>query len=146
MKFLSLLLILLAMQLSWAFIRTQPKVPESIHIGIQDDLKNIIQDYVQKNLPSSKDLVFQRFWTETLSEKKVRARFTYSFVDVNETSGNTTVEIDGYAILNKTEKETDQAEYWSFDELNILNNKIEFQQELRIAPKEDDTESNSTTE
>jgi hypothetical protein len=112
-------------------------VAESVHIGIQNDLRNIITEYVQKNLPQSKNLRFEKMWTETLKKDKVAAYFVYSFEDNSQGSEPATVQVNGRAILNKV-NETPQMATWSFDELKILDNEVNFSEPLQIsAPKDD---------
>jgi hypothetical protein len=135
MKIISLLVFVFALIGSWYLTHREQTIPESVHAGIQDELKQIIAEYVQKNLPNSKNLTFKRFWTETLQKNKIKASFIYSFDDTNETSGAVGMEIDGFAILNKVSENPDSTE-WSFDELKILNNGIEFREPIRISPKD----------
>ncbi|MCB0386971.1 MAG: hypothetical protein KDD43_16375, partial [Bdellovibrionales bacterium] len=101
MKYLSLLVFLFAMQWSWSLVHDPSNVSEHIHLGIQDDLKRIISEYIQENLPSSKNLRFERFWTEAIKQDRVKASFIYSFEDDTEVVGPARVEIEGYAILNR---------------------------------------------
>lgn len=135
MKIISLIIFLFALVGSWYLTHREQAIPESVHMGIQNELKQIIADYVQKNLPNSKNLTFTRFWTESLQKNKVKATFSYTFDDMNESSGPVNMQIEGYAILNKVADNADSAE-WSFDELKILNNEVEFREPLKISPKE----------
>ena len=75
-----------------------------MHVGIQNDLKEIIAEYVQKNLPESKNLRFEKFWTEAVKKNKVKASFVYSFEDPSQENGDTVTEIAGSAILDKGEE------------------------------------------
>ncbi len=136
MKYLSLLLFLVAMRVSWGFINTPPTVETSVHVGIQNDLRVFIEDYIKKNLPTAREIQFDNFWTETLKSKQIKAHFSYSFVDDTEDDGAARVGINGYAILNKTDKETAEEEFWSFDELYVLDNKIEFKNGVVISPND----------
>lgn len=132
MKYLSLFLLLAILKWSWTFSHHPLDVSESVHIGIQDDLKRIIEEYIQENLPSAHDLKFKRFWSEQIKEDQVKATFAYSFADQSEGSGSTQVEIEGYAILNHEKKGDEKFDYWNLDQLSILNNKIDFKEPLQI--------------
>jgi hypothetical protein len=130
MKIISLLIFSSALIGSWALVHAPRPVAESVHIGIQNDLRNIISEYVQKNLPDSKNLVFQKFWTETVTKNQVKAVFVYSFD--NKDGGETAnVEIGGEAILNKV-AETPEMVTWSFDQLTISDNKVTFTDPIQI--------------
>jgi hypothetical protein len=117
-------------------------IPESVHQGIQNDLKRVISEYVQKNLPKSKNLVFKKFWTEALQKNKVKASFVYTFDDTNDKSGPINMEIQGYGILNKVADNADGSE-WSLDELHVLNNGVEFKEPLKITPSANGSDDSS---
>lgn len=149
MKYLSLLLIVLSMFLSWKWTNNALPISEDVHAGIQQDLKRIISEYIQQNLPSSKNLRFDRFWTESVSKDKVKASFLYSFEDSSAETGDARVQVDGYAVLNRKDKSGEDEEYdiWSFDELFILNNQVEFKQPLEIRSATDkEPEKESTNQ
>lgn len=134
MKYLSLLLIVLSMFLSWKWLNSPRPIAEDVHVGIQQDLKRIITEYIQQNLPSSKNLRFERFWTESVDKNKVKASFLYSFEDTAAETGEARVQIDGYAILNRQDAPDQEEDFdiWSFDELFILNNQVEFKEPIQI--------------
>lgn len=137
MKIVSVLVFAAAMVGSWILVHGQKPVSESVHAGIQSDLKQIIADYIQKNRPESKNIVFQRFWTETINPNKVKALFLYSFEDKTESGEMAEVTLEGSAILNKT-NETPEMATWSFDELKILGNAVTFTEPLQITAGEGD--------
>lgn len=138
MKIVSVLVFAAAMLGSWIVVHGKKPVAESVHAGIQSDLRQIIADYIQKNRPDSKNLVFQRFWTETINPNKVRALFLYSFEDKTESGEMAEVTLEGSAILNKTE-ETPEVITWSFDELKVLGNSVNFTEPIQITAGENDS-------
>lgn len=140
MKYLSLGLIVLAMWWTWDLSSHRDEVSEAVHVEIQDDLKQLITDYIQKNLPQSKNLRFEKMWSEKVKENQVKASFVYSFEDENEEVGAARVEIEGYAILNRDLKPNEKEDIWTFDELNILNNHIVFKDGITVKPASDGDE------
>lgn len=143
MKVISVLVFTAALIGSWVMVHAKKPVAESVHIGIQNDLRNIITEYVQKNLPESKNLRFEKMWTETLNKNRVKAHFVYSFEDVSETGEPALVEISGSAMLNKVE-ETPEMATWSFDQLQILDNKVQFSEPVQITAGAGELEGNET--
>lgn len=131
MKIVSVLFFAVALTATWMAANGHRPVGESVHTGIQGDLKRIIAEYVQGNLPESKNLRFEKFWTETVSKDKVKAFFVYTFEDKTEDGEPAEVEIQGSAILNKVD-ETAGNSTWSFDELQILDNKVTFSEPIQI--------------
>lgn len=144
MKIVSVVFFALALVGTWYLAHAGKPVAESVHVGIQNDLKRIITEYVQKNLPESKNLHFTKFWTETLSPSKVKAFFLYSFEDTTEEGEPAEVEIDGSAILNKID-ETPEASTWSFDELQILDTKVSFNEPIQITSRAGELENAPAT-
>jgi hypothetical protein len=133
MKYLSVLLFICAMAWSWSYTHRERPITEQIHLSIQNDLKKLISEYIQKNLPNSNNLQFDRFWTESMSINKVKASFVYSFEDKTERAGNARVAIEGYAVLNRAQETAESIE-WNFDELVILNDHVDYQDPLQISP------------
>jgi hypothetical protein len=131
MKFISLIFFVAAMTGTWMASHAKRAVPESVHTGIQDDLKRIIGDLLQKNAPDAKNLVFERFYTQTNSPAKVTAYFSYAFDDKTEEGAPTRTQIAGSAILNKT-GETPEESTWSLDELKLLDSAVDFNEPLQI--------------
>lgn len=131
MKVVSLLVFAVALIGTWSLAHSKKMVAESVHVGIQNDLRNIITEYVQKNLPESKNLRFEKMWTETVKKDKVAAHFVYSFEDNSQGGEPATVQVNGRAILNKI-NETPQMATWSFDELKILDNEVNFSEPIQI--------------
>ncbi len=133
MKYLSTILFLAAMYWTWGLVTHDRPISEQVHVSIQDELKRIISDYIQQNLPNSQNLRFEKFWTESMDDNKVKATFTYSFEDSNDQVGAARVSIQGYAVLNRAKETSDSLE-WSFDELVILNNHVDFHDPMKVSP------------
>lgn len=131
MKIVSVVVFAFALVSTWALVHNPRPVAQSVHVGIQNDLKNIIAEYVQKNLPESKNLRFEKFYTETLKKSQVKATFVYSFDDKTENGEPAKVQIEGSAILNKID-ETPETVTWSFDQLTIQDNNVTFTDPIQI--------------
>jgi hypothetical protein len=131
MKIVSVVVFAIALIGSWALVHATGPVPESMHMGIQNDLKNIIAEYVQKNLPNSKNLRFEKFWTEVVKKDKVKASFVYTFEDPSQENGDTVTEISGSAILDKGEETADNVT-WNLNALKIDDSSVEFQEPIQI--------------
>jgi hypothetical protein len=144
MKVVSVLFFLCALVGTWTLVHAKKPVAESVHVGIQNDLRNIITEYVQKNLPQSKNLRFEKMWTETVKKDRVTANFVYSFEDTDESGEPAIVEISGSAVLNKID-ETPEMVTWNMAELRILDNKVNFTEPIQITAGSGELESESIT-
>lgn len=132
MKFLGVIFFLVAMNWSWSLIHSEMSTSEQVHVGIQKDMKRIISEYIKENLPTSNNLKFKKFWTEKVGLKKIKAFFVYSFEDSQGGFGPARVEVEGSALLTRAPDESEEFETWSFDELTIEDNRIEFKEGLEI--------------
>jgi hypothetical protein len=131
MKVVSVLVFAGALIGSWCAVYSHKQVAESVHVGIQNDLRNIITEYVQKNLPDAQNLRFEKMWTETIKPTRVRANFVYTFEQKGENGEPAVLEINGKATLNKVD-ETPEVATWSLDELKILDNTVNFTEPVTV--------------
>lgn len=142
MKFVSLIFVVGLLYWSWKLVHETRPLDQATHIELQEDVMKMISDYIQNNLPTSRGLKFERFWTEKITDQKVKASFVYSFEDLNPDLGEARVQIEGFAILNKlaSEESEEEVQSWSFDELHIQNNQIDFKEALIIDPSQPDND------
>ena len=137
MKYLSLLSLVAFLMFTWMTFHKPKDIPEEVHIDLQENLIQLISDYIETRLPTTKNIEFQRIWTERIKATKVKASFVYSFEEENPSADSSKTHIDGYAILNKNENST-SSETWTFDELYILNSQIRFGDSIVIRPNQTD--------
>lgn len=136
MKFVSLIVFVAALSYTWCLAHTKMPLAETVHVGIQDDLKNIIKNYIENNMEGATDIRFVRMWTETVNPSKVKAHFIYSFAD----SQNNRIEMDGHALLNKISENNEEVKF-SFDELKIQNQSVVFDEPMNITAGAGDEEA-----
>jgi hypothetical protein len=132
---------------SWSVIKSPTILSEDTHIGIQDDLKRVITSYLEDNIPSIKNIHFEKFWTQTLKENKVRATFSYTFdEEVDSGDKSARIGVAGHAILNRQKEDGTEFDVWSLDELYVDNNSVNFKEGITIHPNEGDaTPANGTS-
>lgn len=133
MKFISLIILFSILAITKISFKGDIDVPQSIHADIQNDIKRLIVDYVEENLPTASNIKFHKVWTQKINKNKIKALFKYSFDDSNQETRNTRVAIDGFAHLNKEAgQSTADNEIWSFEDLQITNNTIEYKDGIKI--------------
>jgi hypothetical protein len=140
MKIISVAVFALALGGTWVMAYAKKPVSQSVHMDIQNDLKRIIAEKLQKNVPESKNLRFEKFWTETVNKDKVKAYFVYTYDDVTDEGEPAEVQIDGSAILNKVE-ETAENSTWSFDSIQVLDTKVSFNEPIQITSRAGELEN-----
>ncbi len=136
MRYLSLLFIVAVMSWSWGFMKSPLEIPETTHIDIQDDIKMMIGETMQKYLPTVTGFRFDRFWTQNLSKDKVKAVFAFSFENSAETEEPARYGVEGYAILTYDNEKN----IWNVDGPYFYNNEITFKEGMTIHPGSDDGE------
>jgi hypothetical protein len=136
MGFINIIVLVLIMAWTWSVSNSPNAISQSTHISIQKDLKQLIGGYIQQQLPQSDKLVFHKFWTQTLNAKNVKATFSYSFSDKDNSSGASTTSIQGSAILVKNDQS------WDLEKLHVTDNAIEFKDPISITPEKTDNDSN----
>ena len=109
---------------TWFVFHQKPQYPEELHISLQEQLKNIIQETLSKQKPQAKNLQFQKMWTQsTKKQDQISAHFKYSFDD--ETDVN--VSVEGQALMNrKSLGASEKYDLWSVDHIQINNTQMEF--------------------
>lgn len=143
MKYVSLVFIIGLMWWSWSAVKSPSRLSEATHMGIQADLRRVITEYIEQNVPHVQNIQFEKFWTETIKKNKVKATFSYTFEEAQGAEGNAArIGIDGHAILNQIKDETGQFDLWSLDELYVFNNRIDFKEGVSINPEK----ANSATD
>lgn len=141
MKYLSLLFLVICMSWSWAISHSPAPVAETTHVGIQNDLKRLISEYIKENAPEAQGLRFEQFWTQTLNKNQVKAVFSYSFQQGEEGDPRTArIGIEGYALLNRGDDPSGEYDVWSLDSLFVENNRIEFKEGTSIVTSGPQTE------
>ncbi len=132
MRYIKLLILSLILSVTWIWVQKDQKVSELVHAEIQEDLKQLIANYIKKQLPDSKNIMFKNIWSETISDGKVKAHFKYSFDDSDKTAGTAGIAVDGYAILHQKNKRQNNIDIWTLEEIQILNNHITFKEGLTL--------------
>ena len=126
---MTLCLILL---LSWKLTQFQPIIPEWTHIGIQKEIRKIIQNHIKADLPSSQNIQFNKIWTERIGKSSIKVSFSYSFEDAKNHESSR-IEIEGSTLLRKDETHLkEKEEIWNFDHFNISEKSIQFNDGLVI--------------
>lgn len=133
MRYVSLLIFILAMGLTWRMVETPAAVPEATHVLIQEDLKRIISEKIAEDLPSAQAIQFDRFWTQNLKGDRVKASFLVSF-DLPDSKEPARHGIQGQYVLTFDAK-TGQ---WSGDG-DFEYTQISFKNGVVISPTGSDT-------
>lgn len=137
MRYLSIIVFIVALVLSWNIIHTASAVSYNTHVEIQQKLVEYIVQTIQQQRPTAKNIVMQNIWTETLSDHSVKAYIDYNFDDVLADGSATQQNIKGSVVLVKKETHGEETN-WVIDSRDLSNNSIVFEGSI-ISPEEETT-------
>lgn len=146
-KIISLIVFIAALIWTWNIIHTSEAIGFETHSGIQMKLAELIKATFIEKKPQAKDLVIQRLWTETLSDNKVRAVFSYKFTEVSEKGESTEQSIEGEAILHRDLSDDANVDKWTLQSVKTTNDFLTFSEGSTVTPGMDvETESSGVSE
>ena len=129
-RILSGLLFCVFLVCTWLAFYQKPKYPESLHISLQEQLKNIIQETLLKKQPQAQNLQFQKIWTQATYQKdQISAHFKYSFDDKDGVS----ISVSGQALMNRKNIDNSKKhELWSVDHIQTNNTGLKFDEPITL--------------
>jgi hypothetical protein len=125
MKYISLILFIVALSWTWHLVHTDAPVSFETHSGIQEKLATLISDTIKTKRPTATDIVIQKIWTEVETADKVKAFFVYSFKD-NSDSGPVTSEIKGEGLLEHQATDAEGNDRWVLTKVHTSSDAIQF--------------------
>ncbi|MDG0815212.1 hypothetical protein [Bdellovibrio svalbardensis] len=143
-KIVSLVVFIAALIWTWNVVHTTEAIGFETHSGIQVKLAELIKDTLASKKPHAKDLTIQRLWTETMTDNKVRAVFSYRFVDFSEGGEALEQVIEGEAILHREPSEDSKVDKWTLQSVKTTNDFVTFTEGSTVTPG-GDTQVPATT-
>ncbi len=132
MKYFSVLVFLLAMSWTWGLAQQKKTYDEQVHISVQEQLKGLLAQSIQQQMPTVTELRFERFWTQVISEDEILATFNYSLVDPTTAAGATRLHFEGQTRLYRDHSQPGSVPVFNFENLIISNHSIEFTEPIAI--------------
>ncbi len=141
MRYISLLIILSIVSLTWHFSRLEAKVPVATHNDIQMDLAKIITTAIQNQLPTAQNITFRKLFSEAQSSDEVRVFFEYSFDDTKITNQVNTG-ISGEATVKRNAKDPAT---WILESVRLSESTLEFKDGIVVTREgvSDESKKNS---
>ncbi len=118
MKYIGILGFLLALNWTWCLALNDNNVSLDTHTSIQEQIIGLISESIAESQDKVTRVKFETIWTELLSDKKMRASFSYVILDDKDQGQDA---INGYAVLFMIDEET-----WTVDKVVSSNADIEF--------------------
>lgn len=147
MKYISTLIFGVALAYSWNLVQQVPAINVQTHAALQNRLADVIRQSVQEIKPAAKDIVIIKVTTEPIDEKTVKARFSYSFVEADEESGDLTQQqVDGEAVLKRSQGSDPDRDLWTMENVKTNTGAMTFKNGIVITPGGDDAENTEGAE
>ncbi len=131
-KLLSLFIFVGAFVWTWSLFNAKNAIGIDVHAGIQSKLALLIQDAVKAKKPNSSNFQLNQIYTEKMDDNKIKAFFTYKFMDVLSDDEKTEQTISGQAILNRALSEDPNVQKWTIQSVKTNSNGVEFKEGLVI--------------
>lgn len=141
MKILSLVLFIVALVWTWNLTHRIDKVPYSSHEGLQAEIAVIIEEAVRRKRPNMQNFLIEKVWTETIDDDRVRAEYTYSFVDGDDLEASQS--ISGELTLKRM-KQSNTDEVWQLEKVQTTNESLTFTRGITVRPGDSGTEFEDT--
>ncbi len=141
MRYISLIIILALVTLTWRLSKLEAKVPVGIHHDIQMDIAKIITAAIQSQLPTAQNISFKSLYSKTISAEEVLVSFEYSYGDGKSTESVDTG-ISGEAIVKRN---VDQPNTWVLEKVRLSESTLEFKDGIVVTQEgvSDESEKHS---
>lgn len=133
-KVLSLIVFTAALIWTWLLIHSSPAVGFETHAAIQERLAGLILESLQQKKPEAKNVEIVRLWTETLDENKIRAHFSYRFVETTAEQEDLDQLIEGEAVLHREPSTDVRLDPWIVQSVKTTSDSVNFSEGTVITP------------
>lgn len=114
---------------TWFVFHEKPHFPEALHITLQEQFRNIVQEKLAEQKPEARNLQFQKLWTEGTKRDQITAHFQYSFDDADGVSFS----VAGKAIMNQKSIDPERNhDLWTVDHIKTNNTNLEFKEPITL--------------
>lgn len=131
-KLISLFVFIIAFAWTWSLLTTKNAIGIDVHAGIQSKLAILIQNSIKEKKPNSSQFELNRIYTEKLDDNKIKAYFSYKFVDGLEESEQVQQIMTGEAILNRGLSEDPKIQKWVIQSIKTDVSNLSFKEGLVI--------------
>ena len=139
MKLVSFFIFVAAFIWTWSLLTSKSTIGIDVHAGIQSKLAILIQDTIKAKRPNSSNFELTKIYTEKMDDNKIKAYFSYKFIDVLEDQEKSEQIISGQAILNRSLSEDPAVQKWVIQSVKTDSSAIEFKEGLVISSDDNQT-------
>lgn len=145
MKILSLIVFVILLSWTWHVVHSTSPIDFETHSDIQLKMKELIEATIKSRKPETKTIEVTKIWTQDVGDRKVRADFTYKFVETNAHNETTERVIDGTAILFRDVSDNPSLDQWTVQSLATKGDSISFSEGSVVSPDNQTPDENPST-
>ncbi len=134
MKILSLIVFAFLLTWTWHVVHSQSPIDFETHSDIQAKMKDLIASAIKSRKPDTKSVEIINMWTTDLADKKIKANFTYKFIETNANNETTERLIDGEAVLFRDLSDNPSLDQWTVESLSTKGDSISFNDGSVVSP------------
>lgn len=131
-KLVSFFIFLGAFVWTWGLLTTKSTIGIDVHAGIQSKLAVLIQDTIKAKRPNSSNFSLQKIYTEKMDDNKIKAYFSYRFLDSIEENESVEQAMSGEAILSRSLSEDPKIQKWVIQSVKTDISNFDFKEGLVI--------------
>ncbi|MBL7543113.1 MAG: hypothetical protein JNL11_04815 [Bdellovibrionaceae bacterium] len=147
MKILSLIIFAILLSWTWHVVHSNSPIDFETHSDIQMKMKELIESTIKARKPDTKSVEIIKIWTQDIGDRKIKASFTYRFIETNAQNESTERVIDGEAVLSRDVSDNPSLDQWTVQSLLTKGDSISFSEGSVISPDNQSADENpSTTE
>jgi Co/Zn/Cd efflux system component len=147
MKILSLIVFVILLSWTWHVVHSNSPIDFETHSDIQAKMKELIESTIKSRKPDTKSVEIIKIWTQDMGERKIRADFTYKFIETDAKNESTERMIDGEAILSRDVSDNPSLDQWTVQSLKTKGDSISFNEGSTVSPDNQSNDENpSSTE
>ena len=126
MKILSLVFFVTLLSWTWHVVHSNSPVDFETHTDIQAKMKELIESTIKSKKPDTKSVEIVKIWTQDLGDRKIKANFSYKFIETNAQNESTERLIDGEAVLFRDISDNPSIDQWTVQSLQTKGDSISF--------------------
>lgn len=125
-------------------VNAEKSVSFEQHVQVQQELSQLIANYIQENLPQLTNFKMHSIYTKPPRKGFMEAYFDYSFTTaVQNGTQLATTNLQGIAVLRKMK---DEPQEWALEKIEIEGEAVTFDDPVVITPSKDGSAAAEATE
>lgn len=145
MKILSLVFFVILLSWTWHIVHSNSPVDFETHSDIQAKMKELIESTIKSKKPDTKSVEIVKIWTQDLGDRKIKANFSYKFIETNAQNESTERLIDGEAVLFRDISDNPSVDQWTVQSLQTKGDSISFNEGSTVNSGDPAADENPST-